>query len=1025
MIVRNSVKSIYRTPVKSFFYVFMIATVTALLYLGINTWVASTAMQADLDKNHISITIFEYLDNYGSVEGERSETMLSEVGLIDFDLIAGNENVILWQPADEGMGTSPGYVSNALIPEYDYSFVFIVTGLRFFEENSPYHGRLVETLYSYRNYENGRSVFINFSYEYADFEVDPDALYVVHATNHRVNANGLSVELTPFYSSMAERAGVDTAAIPQIMEIESVEAFLAEEDNVYVDISQYYSAMSNAVTVVAAEDIANLEPFHQNHLKLSQGRLFTPEESQAGAKLAVISSSLANKLELEIGDEITVNLPDDEYAPMYNWGDEMTREDQYSVVGILDYHAEYTGHIFVSQQAETAIPQRYMHRLGQATIINGQYDDFMSEIESTLPERVSVKLFDQGYQTTADSLIVIQNAAMVFSLIAVMVTLAVLAFFSNLFMNLHRESLDIMRSFGAKKRELALHYLIAAGIIAVLGIGGGLAAGMYFAEGLITTAYEFVSDLQVVDLRYSDSFRGLVKPFTPVATLSYRLAVILAGSILIVLLLTCFYFAKKSLGKRLITARVRVLRAPKRSSVALSGSLRYAYLSLRRGGTRSLLIPILSITIFLFVGSMQATMNSYDQARDNLYANTDLSGYVSTTDGRFTDRLSLRPEIAADLLSISQFDDAMYTYRFNYGYQGVTQYANGEAGDAEPVSVPNDFFAYEIFINTLRAGPNLLLTNNVADAPEFYFTGFQADFMDGWDIDRFNSREWDALPALVTQQFMAENKLEYGDTIRIYSESPIPDTGMLAEMDLMIVGSFNRASNYNNIYAPLPNDTQESETDDPGTGIAAEGWLYYSDGEYISTSGTLYHLQEYLSLLLNHKQITSMRFKIEDTTEVTKVKDILEGKGYSSPNLPNSLPVSVVIEDSQFNESLSSIAQRSQYMKILYQVLLVLVAILALIMGFLSVNNRREDIALMRGMGTPKRRIFGSIFLEQLLLVLIGTIPAAGVWLLGTQGIGLDTIGVYIYGISYLVSVGLSLVLQNAKSAQSILSERE
>lgn len=164
---------------------------------------------------------------------------------------------------------------------------------------------------------------------------------------------------------------------------------------------------------------------------------------------------------------------------------------------------------------------------------------------------------------------------------------------------------------------------------------------------------------------------------------------------------------------------------------------------------------------------------------------------------------------------------------------------------------------------------------------------------------------------------------------------------------------------------------------------------------------------------------------LKEATGAEKLKLKVEDAGFSGPTMANDIRVCVVIEDAQFNETLSSIAQRSKYLEILYPVLLALVCILGLITGFLAVNSRREDIALMRGMGTHKRRIFATIFGEQLLLLLFGVLPAAGAWYAREGAAQLITPGVYAFFICYALSVALSTWLQNAKNALSILSEKE
>jgi ABC-type lipoprotein release transport system permease subunit len=1033
MIFRNSIKSIIRTPVKSVFFALLIAAVTAFLYLGINTWVASSAMLRDCDENYTTIVTMEYLEDYGSSKGSKSEAMLADIAAIDFDAVASNENLVIWQPSDVGMGSAAGFVSKEQNPEYSYSFVFIVTGLRQYAQDSPYHGKLVESLYSYRPYEVGRNVFIENTAEDFGFEPDPEATYVIHATNCRINANGLSVKLSPFYSWIAQQAGVDCAAIPQIKQIDSAEALLADENNIYSTIGKYYSAMNNTLTVCRVREIGDLEEFHQSYLQPVSGRLFTRQEGDEGAKVCVISETLANDRELSIGDRLTIQLPDDEGATMYAWGDKMSRQEVFTIVGIVNYHADYHRNIYTPPVSDSARPVRYMYDLGQATIKNGTADAFLSQIEPLLPERIFITVYDQGYQATADALKVIQSAAIALSAIALAVTLTVLAFFSHLFADMQRDAVEIMRCFGAKKAEVRLYLMVGASLIAFLAIAAGVMVGIGYADGLIKYAYGFVSELQVVDMRYSDGFRGIIKEFTPVVTLSYALAAIIGAAVLFIALALCLHFAERIISGRLITrTRLRVLRAPRKSSVALSGALRHAMLSIRRGGARSLLVPALCAAALLFVSSLQATLVSYEKAREELYENTDLAGYCAQMNGKFSDNLIIQNTFATRLVSLDHLSDVAYTYAFNYSYLGISLRADGTAGQVQPVPMPTNPFELEVQSDILASEPSILFTDSVRGAPEFYFGEFHADFMPGWDEARFGSREWGSLPCIVSSQFMSEHGIQPGDTIRVYMENYFAGYDPFMGMDMIVVGSFTRAANQNNIYCPLPLgalDPERSSLNERRGGLSTLStgrYAHYAATDYIDLqSAEPFTQQQTVDVMLDNKYISALTFKIPDPRVLEEVKDGLEKAGFSGPTMANDIRLCVVIEDAQFSETLSSIAQRSKYLQMLYPVLLALVCILGFITGFLAVNSRREDIALMRGMGAQKRRIFSTIFGEQLLLLLLGALPASAAWYALNGGAQLATPGVYAFIACYGLSVAVSTLMQNAKSALSILSEKE
>ena len=420
MVFRNSIKSILRTPVKTILFSLLIVAVTAFLYLGINTWATSTAMLHDWDENCTTIVTMEYLDDYGVNKGSKSEAMLADVAGIDFDVIVENENVLLWQPSDVSMGIVSGFSSNVQSSEYDDPCVFIVTNIRQYAEDSAYYGELVASLYSSRQYKAGRGVFIENRSEDIEFTPDPNATYVIHANNNRTNANGLSMQLSPFYSWIAEEAGVDYTDIEPFHQIESAEALIDDESNVYNIIAQYYAAMKNALTICRVRELNEIEEFNQSYLQLVSGRLFTRKEGDEGAKVCVISETVAKNRDLKVGDSLTFNLPDDESSTMYTWGDKMSRQETFTIVGIVNHHEDYHLNVYTTSASDSSRPVRYMYDLGQATIKNGTVDSFLSQIEPQISERIFITVYDHGYQTTADALKVIQNAGLDFDLTDVM-----------------------------------------------------------------------------------------------------------------------------------------------------------------------------------------------------------------------------------------------------------------------------------------------------------------------------------------------------------------------------------------------------------------------------------------------------------------------------------------------------------------------------------------------------------------------------------------------------------------------------
>lgn len=1032
---RNSIKSIIRTPFKTIMFLLLIAAVTAFLYLGINTWAASVSMLRDCDENYTTIVTIEYLEDYGSNKGSKSEAMLADIASIDFDAIASNENVILWQPSDVGMGSAANIVYNDHKSDYSDYCVFLVSGIRRFAENSPYYGKIVESLYSMYNYEPGRAVFIEDNFEKYGFEPDPNATYVMHVINRRTNANGLLIEISPFYSWIAQEAGVDCSGIKPVMQIDSIEAFKADDDNIYHTIARFYAAMNNSLMVCRVRDPKDLEEFHQNYLQFASGRLFTKEEADAGAKVCVISQTLADNHNLKVGDILTLRLPDDENATMYAWGDRMSRQENLTVVGIVNYNDDYHRNVYTTPITDSPRPVRYMYDLGQATIKNGTADEFIAAIKPLLPERTFIAVYDQGYQATASALRVIRNAAITLSIVAFIVTLAVLSFFARMFTDKQREAIETMRCFGAKKNEARLYLMVGACLISFLAILIGILTGAGSAERVIGYAYKFVSELQVVDMRYSDGFRGLVKPFNPVMNMSYVFAAIVGAGVLFASVSLCLYHAEKTISGKLISARarIRVRRPPKKSSTSLSGPIRYAAIYIRRSGLRSLLVPFLCTAAMMFVSLLQTTLISYDMAKKDLYENTELAGYCAQMNGKFSDGLVINNTHAQKLVSMKDISDVKYTYTLNYSYLGIVRHADGSEGQAGTIPMTSDPYQLEILNSTLLAQPNIIFTDEARNAPEFIFADFHANFMPGWDETRFSSRDWETLPCIVSTQFMSSNGIEFGDTIRVYVKDYFIGFFNFIDIEMQVVGSFTRVANQDNIYCPLPMGALDPENSrlheltrkyhSITTGKYLKAATDYPYIESINTG--MFTQQQMLDIILDNKYVSSLTFRVRDPRLLGEVKDTLEREGFSGPAEPNNIRVCVVIEDAQFSETLSSIEQRSKYMQMLYPVLLVLVCILGLLTGYLTVNSRREDIALMRGMGTHKRRIFATILIEQLVLLIFGILVAVALCFAMGDTTQLASPAVYAFSICYALSVAVSVILQNTKKALTILSEKE
>lgn len=1023
-------------PVKTVFFTLLIVAVTAFLYLGVNTWAASEQMLAECDENYTTIVTFEYLgDNYPD-ESVYDENMLQEVAGIDFQAVADNADTLLFQPSDCTVGVVDGFTAHSSLVPYQAYCVFIVSDVSLFETDGRYYGKVQESLYSYRTELEGRHIFIDAS----DFSVDPspDALYIAHGFIENMSAGVPTLRLCPFSSYSALLAGVDCGSIAPFEETASA---AEAESGVYADIAEYYRVMNDKVYVYRTPDIESLEEFHQGELKLTGGRFFTAGEYAANAKVCILTDTIASRAGLSVGDTFPLVTLDNAGLPAADcvWpGSSSEKSETYTLVGTVNYYDGLQYNVYIPAASSGAVPERYIYRLGQATIKNGAAQRFLEAVLPLMPARVSVNVYDQGYQAVADSLFVIRSASAALSAVALAASVAVLLFFAYLFVEKQRDTVETMRCFGTGAAQTRLYLLFGAGLIALFAVIAGILIGTRYAETLITNAYSFISSLQALDTRYSTSYLGVTRDFTPIPVASVPLAIAVGAAVFAAALALCAYFANRTVSGRVMQARARMRtrRPPRRVSTAGRGAIRYSAISMRRSGARTLIVPALSLVMLLFVSTMLAAAQSYTDARETLYDSTVLEGYFTTMGGKYAGNLLIKPGYAQQVADSEYVGSAALTYHMRYKYLGVVTRADGSAGNAQAVPEPDNSYRLEALMNELNISPHIVFTNDVTKAPEFFFSEFSAEFIEGYSALSFADTSWEEPFCMVSTQFMAENSVSLGDTVRVYVANT---TGVMKPdfigIDMKVTGSFYRQASEDQIYVPLSAGAVDPKGLPSGEKAAANRCTRfgYALRSLIGQGGQSYEefdlsglsQQQTFDLLLDMNYVASMSFTLKDARELASFKDELEAAGFSGPRQERHIRCALMVDDASFLQSISSIAQRSKYMEILYPVLLALVCAVGVTASYLMLNSRREEIAVMRGLGTPKGRIFASFFLEQVLLLSAGMVTGAAAWALLRDPAPLEKLDVYAFALCYAAGSAVSLFIHNGKSALSILSEKE
>lgn len=153
----------------------------------------------------------------------------------------------------------------------------------------------------------------------------------------------------------------ETYSIPTIAKLEGgVEEFLADEENaLWRQALDNIAVNSHAFPVIGVESLNHISNFCRGLTDIAEGRDFTAEELESGAKVCLISQRVADRNLLDVGDTISLQLYNSDPGlpgqidiaegggtvnPMaglyFGATTELTGAEEYTIIGIYDQAAD-------------------------------------------------------------------------------------------------------------------------------------------------------------------------------------------------------------------------------------------------------------------------------------------------------------------------------------------------------------------------------------------------------------------------------------------------------------------------------------------------------------------------------------------------------------------------------------------------------------------------------------------------------------------------------------------------------------
>lgn len=968
--LENSFKNVIRGWKKSLLFWLLIVLIALFFISGL---VLAVGMEQYSDETYAAyrtIGLFEYVGDAYPDESVYSENIEIAAKRLSALHLENDPRVETWDVPVKTIGYNAAIKRNdPEIPYYENAVLLVKTGT---SKGDPWYTYVTveRALYSVRNTEGKRIKLDTYT-----IPLEPNHYYLVTGY-YQVEGTPLPVLCMHSYrNAAAEKAGFDGNIENMVLDVTSPDgSYSIPEGNPLLSIAETYRVLNDGLNMTFTADVESLLPFEQEKLYLKSGRFFAAEEYAQGAEVCIVTEWVAGRLGVGVGDTIPLSVvydPESASAESYWYETGFDAEKTYTVIGITNANEENLHCVFAPKAADT--PQRgsFSYTLGVARLDNDGAEAFYADITPKLPENVRLLIYDQGWSTVSVPLKSVRKTIAWLSILsgAAMVVLAVV--FGFLFVYSDRRTAQIMTKLGTNTEKVYGHYLVGAGLIAISAAAVSVILAAVCLPRIITAMDRtLLSTVEDHSLDFSNAALSFARPLEPLKAPGTGL-LLLAGVIAVLLsLISCAFFTHAAMKKPMQRRETVSHRSHRGASRSLSGgALRYAALSAVRGGARSVasLVVILLCTVMLL--GLAAAKRSYADQLAEIRNNTKIQGVYTDLSGRRTDGLLIDAHLINALhrtgmvekVSVSAKQIALYVGRI------IT---NGDKEEIETSNLGRTPQDLEKFADLLTAD-RLIFTDDMLRHPIFGSGTPVVRWLEGYDAAVFRETEAETvtrmvpqastasrlpkdeatdsepvlkeqtevvIPAVVPERFLEDRSLTLGDIVQFQQQFSAYDVRF---PKLRIVGSYHGVSKINRLFCPL---------------------IYYVSPEllYSEDANTTESLYPYT--------FENAQFTLKNSDDLMTLKQFFLDSGYSEVSKIRKYRTFVVLNDSSFLYTTAQLEKRIATLPSFYPLSIGVGIAIAFIIVFL----RRKEVITMKLLGTKRIRAWLCLWLEQLLLCLVG-----------------------------------------------------
>ncbi|MDL2300943.1 ABC transporter permease [Lachnospiraceae bacterium OttesenSCG-928-D06] len=1031
MFFKNSIKTIYRSLLKSVLMILILTITTFVWEIGVSTWHDIEEFLEECDKLYSTIGRLEYIgtdypDEY-IIDENISDILLST----SFNEVLEDSALLSAEWNHKYFGNVQGYVRDDTEAPVREEVVLVVSGI-FFEEQiyELYQGRVKDCLFAHTDL-TGYTILINMGTY--DFEFERGKDYVIHGVLGEAESMLPCINLTEY-----EEVGL-MESIQPIAELDNGVTVPRE----YLSMADSLQGKHDGVVIHTTENIEMILPFHQNTLYIEEGRGFTKEEYEQGESVCIMNGITANRLEKKVGDTVTLSWMEqgeEGFWDSYRGETGFDHQEEFTIVGITNKLNSYNYHIYIPKQEgfpDNSQPVGY--DLLNLVIDNRESMRYAAKIDNILDDKFRFTIYDQGYQETASAYLDIKQVALMVIVGSGILCLGNIVLLSFLYVYKQKETAQIMLDLSVKPSEVLRYYFYGCMMLGLMGVAMGTVLAINCRSLVLQWIVRLTSEQTGLDLRYSDfnlSMKGKSVTFSPES--AKILFVILGLSLLILCMFVTLFFAYGTIFKGAKRKKKNRFKRKEQRKVefkhnVFGGGMGFAWKGILRGGKRSITVVILGCAITIFSCWILNAFTLSNESLIELQTKQRIKGHFTDYNGRNSFALLLEIEDMENLhemtkdcnIKMKMVSGSAIT---SYIYLGVSGRGNEVGLAYDCLKQPESFVEMERITRRFKQAPKIIFTNSIYEAEEFIYTQedqIKMDFIEGYNESFLNEEYTGILQGMISYDMAMEQQIELGDTIAVAVNYPIFNQINYMEYEIYVVGFFEKDKKENQIYCPMDavfdtsflrnnTDTYDGIVDqDILGGISALSLEGEESNVYDVFGGINY-------------SVNRISFQFEGTENISLVKDVFLENGFEQVGTVTNNRKYIVVEDGIVLSNLFSLSQQNRYITVLTYCMIILCCVINILISVLIVYSRKEEIGITRSLGASMIQVFESFLGEQCILYFFGGLIGIVIWWSMGNMFWEHSIGmIAVITACYLIGAALSLILLGKKDIMEIVKGKE